>query len=386
VIHEKGDKIYFKLDDDGTFVYGREEDNLDGFYGVGRDKNKTRWLQQAWWRYLQARWGYSTAIHSWELTNEGDPWNGNHWALADELGKFMHCRVFGIPVGLGAGEACTYDHPNDHLVTTSFWHSFPGEQFWASPDYPNVDYADVHAYVSTGWINNLAFETDAALFHLDYSTEVRSNLDYFASQNGIHSKPIIRGETGIDFLSEQRENPDLALDLNGVWLHNLIWASLDPGAMTELYWWEENMANQPGPDGQTGLYEIYSYLRDFIRDIPLANGNYQDAEAVLTDTNLRVTGQKDTTNGRAHLWVQNKNHTWRNAVDGVNGISGLSGTVTIEGFSPNTTYKIEWHEFSTQGTPIIQHSTVNSDRNGKIVLNLPIDPQITDVGIMIGNY
>lgn len=298
----------------------------------------------------------------------------------------MHCDVFGVPVGAGDAEACTFDHPNAHLVTTSFWHSFPDEPFWASPDYPNVDYADVHAYVSTGWLNDPAYETDAALFHLDYSNEVRSNLDYYANQNGIPTKPIIRGETGIDFLDEQNENPDLAQDRYGVWLHNLLWASLDPGAMTELYWWEVNIENQPGPDGQTGLYEVYSYLRDFVQDIPLANGFYQNAEATLTDSNLRVTGQKDTNNGRAHLWVQNKNHTWGNVVDEVGGINGLSGTLTIGGFAPHTLYAVEWHEFTTQGMPSIQYSSATSNCNGDIVLNMPTESQITDIGIKIGDY
>lgn len=384
VINDKNDKMYLKLDDDGSYVVG--DDNLDGFYGVGRSVNKTRWLQGAWWRYLQARWGYSTAIHSWELTNEGDPWNNDHYALADEFGKSMHCRVFGFPVGEGDGKACSYDHPNDHLVTTSFWDSFPDKNFWASPDYPNIDYADVHAYVSTGWLENPAYEVDTALFHIDYSLAVRSSLDMFANQAGVSTKPIVRGETGIDFLDEQTENPDLALDLKGVWLHNLIWAGLDPGALTELYWWRELLHNQPGPDGQTGLYEVYSYFLDFIRDIPLNNGNYQDALANLSNPSLRVVGQKDTANNRAHLWVQNQNYTWRNVVEGADNISGLSGTISITGFSPDLTLQVEWHEFSTAGLPSIRLSSVTTDKNGNLILDLPSDPEITDAGIKIGDY
>ncbi len=386
VLMEKNDMIYYKLDDDGTFVIGSEEDNQDGFYGLGRGMNKTRWLQQAWWRYLQARWGYSPQIHSWELTNEGDPWLASHWELTDELGKFMHCRVFGIQVGSGDGAKCSYDHPDDHLVTTSFWASFPGEQFWGSPDYPNVDYADVHAYVSTGWLGNPAYESDAALFHLDYSADVRSNLDYYSAQNGIATKPIMRGEAGIDFAGDQTEQPDLALDKTGVWLHNYTWAQLDPGAMMELYWWGENSENQPGPDGNRGLYEIYGYFHDFIQDIPINNGHYQDAGAQASDPDLRVVGQKDTVDERAHLWVQNKNHTWRNVVDGVNNISGLSGTVTLSGFTPNSTLSVQWYEFTTQGVPDIQTSTVDANGAGNIVLNLPTGPQISDVGIKIGDY
>jgi hypothetical protein len=384
VIHDKDDKIYTKFNDDGTFVY-EQEDNQDGFYGDGRIVNKTRWLQQAWWRYLQARWGYSTAIHSWELTNEGDPWNTNHWALADELGKFMHCRAFGIDVGNNDGDICSFDYPNSHLVTTSFWHSLPGEPFWASKDYPNVDYVDVHAYVSTGWLDNPVYENDSASFHLDYSADVRHNINYFTEINGIATKPIIRGEVGIDFINQHDENPDLALDLNGVWLHNLIWSSLDPGAMTELYWYRDNIAAQPGPDGLAGLYEIYSYFQHFMQGIPLNNGNYHKVEVILSDPSLRATGQIDTTNNRAHLWIQNKNHTWRNVVDGDEDLSGLSGIVRINGFTSNTNLDLEWHEFTTEGTPSIVLDFATTGPNGELILTLPTNPDITDVGIKIGD-
>jgi hypothetical protein len=156
--------------------------------------------------------------------------------------------------------------------------------------------------------------------------------------------------------------------------------------MTELYWWRENIDGQPGPDGKTGLYEIFSYFHEFIQNIPLSNGHYQDAEATLSDSSVRVTGQKDTNNGRAHLWIQNVDHTWRNEVDGIDDISGLSGTVTIAGFAANKNFDIEWHEFNSQGIPTIEYSSTTSDETGTIVLDLPADPQITDVGIKIGDY
>jgi hypothetical protein len=95
---EKNDMVYLKLKDDGSFVTNGQPANRDGFYGDGRQVNKTRWLQKALFRYLQARWGYSPSIHSWELTNEGDPNNPNHYILADEMGKDFHCRIFGVPL------------------------------------------------------------------------------------------------------------------------------------------------------------------------------------------------------------------------------------------------------------------------------------------------
>jgi hypothetical protein len=118
VVLEKG-TAFQKIKNEGGFLDSNERDNANAFYGVGRQVNQVRWLQQAWWRYLQARWGYSPNIHSWELTNEGDPANGNHFALADEFGRFMHCRVFGIDVAPKDGARCDYQHPNahyDHLL------------------------------------------------------------------------------------------------------------------------------------------------------------------------------------------------------------------------------------------------------------------------------
>ena len=382
VIMEKSDMLYNKLNDDGSFVSTSQSDNQDGFYGLGRSLNKTRWLQQAWWRYLQARWGYSTSIHSWEATNEGDPWLTDHYELTDELGKFMHCQVFGIAVPAGDGQKCTYQHPNSHMVTTSFWHSFPAAQFWMNPKYPNVDYADLHAYISTSAIDLPRAELekmqwDSAYYHLGHS---------LALGGWDIGKPIVRGEAGIDAVKNQVEQPGLALDRSGVWLHNYIWSTLDPGAVAELYWWTENINTQPGPDGQPGLFEVYSYFHNFVDNIPLNNGHYVDAQAVLTDPNLRITGQKDLSNNRAHLWVQNTRHSWKNVVDQVSNLSGLSGSVTLGGFTPNQPLHIEWHAFTTQGLPAISHSTVTTNSQGKIVLALPSDPQITDVGIKIGNY
>jgi hypothetical protein len=379
VILEKDEWALKRITPDGPF--DDENPDANNFYG-GRQASKARWLQQAWWRYIQARWGYSTNIHSWELLNEGDPANSRHWALADEFGKYMGCRVFNAPVGAGDGERCSYDHPNAHPVSTSNWHSFPAREFWASPDYPNLGFADLHAYNSTGWLDEKLHEVDAAAYHLAYSQETRAAID--AASGERPTKPVVRGEAGIDFLDEQREQPDLKLDQNGVWLHNFLWSTLDPGGLIELYWWGENIAGSPGPDGESGLYEIFAYFHDFIADIPLNNGLYQDAGAVASARGLRLTGQMDPHNRRAHLWVQNPEHTWRNVVDGKANLNGLSGTVAIDGFEPGQSYRVEWHEFTTQGLPNIRVAQVEADSNGALILSLPSDPRITDAGIKIG--
>ena len=193
-------------------------------------------------------------------------------------------------------------------------------------------------------------------------------------------------ELGIDYIEEQREQTDLKKDVHGVWLHNLLWAGLDSGGLIEHYWWTENIETNPGPDGEPGMHEIFAYFQGFIQDIPLNNGRYEDSKAIASDARLRVHGQKDLSNQRAHLWVQNAKHTWRNVVDGRQAISGLAGTIILDGFQPETDFSLEWHIFTTQGEPVIYKSQTISDIVGRIIIELPSDPLITDIGLKIGDY
>jgi len=348
VIHEKQNWILRRIDENGNFA----AKNNSYFYGDRRNVTKVRWLQQAWWRYLQARWGYSPHIHSWELLNEGDPWNDRHYVLTDELGKFMHCGVFGVAVGSGDGDKCNYDHPNDHPVSTSNWHSFPKDNFWANSNYPNVDFADVHQYIPP---DDPLFE-DAALMHQSAS------LQYGAQQPGGAGKPVIRGETGFGDANSAVKN-----DTGGIWLHNYIWSGLNSGGLIESYWY----ANRHIYFGDVDHRPIYKTFDNFIKDIPLNNGHYQEAQAGVSNPNLRAWGQKDLLNGRAHLWLQNKNHTWKNVVDNVP-IPAVSATVTVTGFAPNKEYTVEWWD-TYQPTPaqqLLATQTITSQIDGSIVVSV----------------
>lgn len=135
VTDEKNEWIRNHIKADGTMTSKGSNDN---FYAA--DNTKVRWLAQAWWRYLIARWGYSTAIHSFEYVNEGDPYDGHHYDAAEAMAQYFH----------------KYD-PSHHMVTTSFWAAFPNEEFWSNPTFGDLDYADLHAYISTGWGLNASF-------------------------------------------------------------------------------------------------------------------------------------------------------------------------------------------------------------------------------------
>ena len=159
VILEKNDRVWNRINLDGTM--SNSDDNNNNFYAAS--DTKVRRLHEYYWRYLAARWGYSTAVHSWELLNEGDPFNGNHYDQANSFARYMH-----------------QNEPDRHLVTTSLWHSFPVSEFWGNPSFPDVDYADLHAYVSTGigayeWAapNGTTLETDPSYTYQGSAAAIR---------------------------------------------------------------------------------------------------------------------------------------------------------------------------------------------------------------------
>lgn len=352
------------------------------FYGNWRGMTKTRWLQQAWWRYLQARWGYSPQIHSWELLNEGDPFSGLHYTLADEFGKYMH-----------------QFKPDDHLVTTSFWHSFPKSEFWANASYPNIDYADVHQYMQEGAgvdlrvddqsIGQYVHVNDAADFYDTAAFRQKLSAIIGAKQPHGIGKPVMRGETGLINANWQ---PVSALDndTSGVWLHNYVWGSINPGGLLEQYWFDiphiyKNCRRQS--DGSTTCdfdrRDAYGPYYNFIKTVPLNNGAYQDAQAVVTNPNLRVWGQKDLVNGRAHLWIANPQHTWKNVLDRTP-IPPVSGSVKLDGFTAGRLYVVQWWDtYQTDASrQVTRTEWVTADAAGS--LTLQVANLAADVAVKIG--
>ncbi len=347
VILEKDEYIQNHIDFAGNL---RTDDLPNLFYGDGRNTTAVRWYQQAWWRYLQARWGYSTAIHSWELINEGNPNLQNHYLLTDELGKYM--RQFA---------------PNQHLVSTSNWHSFPAVQ-WAAQ--PNIDFADVHYYQPRSATEEFF---DTALAHLNRS------LTYTTLNTNV-GKPVIRGETGFVESGSGPSVRDLDADSQGIWLHNFTWSQLNQGGMLESYWYtggvDGHIFRTNGPDHRP----VFKTFYDFIANIPLSNGNYGAVTPLSTPTNTRIVGQQDTLHNRAHLWIQNTQHTWKNVVDNI-AINPVNATVTLTDFTPNTVLRVETFNTYT-GTSQVTSRTTSSAGN----LELPVQNLTTDIAFKVGTY
>ncbi|MBN2501164.1 MAG: PQQ-binding-like beta-propeller repeat protein [Anaerolineales bacterium] len=323
VVFDKNDWVPNHLSASGIFT-----NSGDGYYQP--EGTKTRWLLEQWWRYIIARWGYSTAVHSWELNNEGSPDETTHWQATQDFAKFMHEND---------------SHP--HLATTSFWCCWRPEFWGDEQDYPDVDYADVHEYSN----DDKTLGYDMANWQLIRGEE------YLADSVDM---PVMRGETGIGYsgisIFSALEKPN-----DGIWYHNMLWSQLQAGVLYDPnYWWSEHLQ-------YIDRAAISGPFSDFVDTLDVNYGGYSDIDADVSNNDLRVFGQKNTSSGRAYLWIQNRAHTWRNVmgVDNPQTISPETGNVIID-LVPNTTFTVEW--WNTYTGQVTNTQTLNSNSAGEITL------------------
>ncbi|RMH21649.1 MAG: hypothetical protein D6698_02360, partial [Gammaproteobacteria bacterium] len=369
VITEKKDHALNAFSDGGLLANtAPQSQNPPLIYGRNQDMTASRWLQRAWWRYLQARWGYSPNIHSWELLNEGPDNNSTgHWDLTEEFAEYIKCGVFGQDdISITSNFKCSLNHPNSHLVTTSFFSGFPWNlwnNFNGAGRFNDIDYADVHKYIEA---DSTPFFDDAA------GNTLAESAAYSAPM------PIMRGELGWLFAPQ----PDLFNQnaSDGLWLHNLIWAGMNAGGLIEHYWVGAPTQNHIYSSNHDHRHLFGAYYR-FIKDIPLQLGGYIDAAPNVSNQNIRVVGQKNTSHNQAHLWIQNLNHTWRNIYNG-HQPSPQSSTIEISGFSPHQDLLVEWWD-TYSGQPS-SSQTISTNSNG--LLTLTVDHLTTDTAVRIGDY
>lgn len=505
-LQEKADIVFGRIQSDGT-VGSFSTANV-----YASSTHASRTYQRYFWRYIIARYSYATNLHSFELVNEGGPFNedGNHYGAASAMADYFRAN-----------------DPNRHLVLTSFWHSFPTEQFWSHPDYAHIGYGDWHQYIGkttledlqthygfqksatgfgtlgtdAGWyrftLSDAVYRSAPSSLYLTNTTDPADDPNVFlnyhvvsypipvspshtyvikwymkgqdvvggpppwdphpcvsfrfktgwwlgetgtyywpweparllgtfdwtersarvtapnnaryisimptllkvkghvwfdditiydettgkyievpngnfdaghggrldfdsalmtysvGTQVGVGSsravaKPVIRGEVGIrgdnvygspyKGFSYTTESQELVDDNEGVWYRKLVWGQINHFGVIDMYWWRENILAK-------GLCRYAKAYQAFMAGIPLSNGHYRDAAASCSDPKLRAWGQKDLTNNRAHLWIDNAPYTWKNVVDGV-AVPAVSGTVSVSGLRDGH-YRVEWWSTST---------------------------------------
>jgi hypothetical protein len=148
--------------------------------------------------------------------------------------------------------------------------------------------------------------------------------------------------------------------------------------MLESYWYEDTHI-YGGTFDHRPLYRPYW---SFMRDVPLSNGRYVDAAAVTSTTDLRAWGQRDASSGRAHLWLSNARHTWKNVVDGVS-IPPVSGTIRVGGYRAGQAVTVEWWdtEETDPAAEVLRAERLHAGPDGFVTL--AVDALATDVAVKL---
>lgn len=336
------------------------------FYGT--TTSRSRWLHKAYARYCHGRWGHSPAVH-WEFVNESNTGVAGNFGAANQWGGVL--KAFA----------------NAKMVTTSTANQMPAA-LWNG--FPNADYCDIHAYqddalpTTTTTVKN---STNVVVHRPSDFYDSAEWVRYFAETIGARhptygmGKQVMAGEGCIAQAGTDRWAPIIytsAATMAKHW-HKWAWGHIGAGGAPILGEWhpELTMYRTAAP-----IYDARPDLKpfaDFIRDVPLNNGLYADATATASDPNLRVFGQKDTTNLRAHLWIDNLNDTLGRMTGAVAGgwpASPVAGTVSLA--MPAGSYTATWINAYTGAT--IQTDTVAS--SGTMTLTLP-QAVSTDIAVTL---
>jgi len=330
VVQDKDDQLMDKYGEDGLpDPSARSIYDTEGSPSFG--------LHKYYFRYLIARYSAFRSIHSYEFVNEEAPGHQDMYRITNKLGEMAE------------------NDGNPHMAGTSVWAGFDEDEYKDEVNFPYLSHGDFHAYISeTGWItpkNDLAQDTARAFREYDANIDARN----------MH-KPVIWAEVGVGSPYEAQ----LSNDTDGTWLHKLTWARCNPGGLYALYWYTDNIWNH-------NLHHIYGAWNKFMDDIPLTNGNYSNAEASSSNSNIEAVGQKDLNADRAFLWINNKTNTWKQ------GGSSQSATINVTMASANTSYDVDWYNTSTGE---ISSSTSIQSNSSKIV-SLSISSLTKDTAVKI---
>ena len=191
------------------------------------------------YRYIVARWGYARSIMAWELFNEVE-WTDNYQTYQTEV-MLWHADMAAYLKSLD---------PYGHLVTTSFAKEENDPLVWANPD---MDITQTHHYINTSNLERVV------------AGSISTYLDDY-------QKPTMNGEFG---LGPSSTLP--SLDLDGIHIHNSLWAGLLSGGLGTgmTWWWDIYIESQ-------NLYYHFKGISEISHEIPFLAKNMKPAIAEIT--------------------------------------------------------------------------------------------------------
>jgi hypothetical protein len=369
VAKDNGVYIQLNLEDVNSFAYNwynegeYGEKNLYAYEAGGPCQDRwdyftrqdTRDYAKRVYRYMVARYGYSTNLASWELWNEIDCIQ--YWTdLANTSELLAWHQEF--------GQWFKDNDPNDHLVTTSYGSFTPATSMWGLDE---IEYGQMHGYYVPGWTAHPSdpLGRNMADF-INYYTEMALS----RMANNSINKPVVFGEFGIvndSWIISQWQDGVAPDDFDGIHQHNGFWSGLMSGlASTPLAFWSHYCLEE----GYPAYFEPCRAIANFVEGEDLGSAGYEpvsDGSISVSDEGLGALGLKNATGGL--FWIQNRQHTWHNVVANGATPQTISGAAMTISSITEGDYTIKWWDTyagATTGTTI-----ASADGSGNLTVALP---------------
>ena len=224
-------------------------------------------------RYMIARWGFSTHVHSWELWNEVDLTDGYRSAPVTAWHAHMAALIRALD-------------PNDHLITTS--HAFLDDPLVYTDG--GLDYTQLHFY------GNIYFPT--------YANLPKMVVDRTMARVVSTGRPVLFGEIGVD---SRGPNETRAVDPEGVGVHDGLWAGVFSGGIgTAMTWWWDNLIDVE-PER---YYPMFGAVARFVDGIRWDRERFRPAGATVTSSSRPVTAYGLRGRSRLLLWLKDDAYQW----------------------------------------------------------------------------
>ena len=224
-------------------------------------------------RYIVARWGYSTHVLSWELWNEADLVDGYDPAKSLPWHREM------------AGYLRSID-PANHLVSTSYSLPLQDPLVWSSA---GMDYHQFHFYSRTG--------TSTLFPNLSQDMNL-----WIPAAHAAYRLPVLFGEFGVGTLEVTRRD-----DPAGVGFHDGLWAAAMSGSFGTgmTWWWDEYIDKDPDR-----FYPMFGSIARFVEGVRWDRERFVRSPSIVLAglRSVRVMGVQGP--DRALLWLKNDKHQW----------------------------------------------------------------------------
>ena len=249
-------------------------------------------------RYTVGRWGYSTAVATWEYWNEMDPGKPTDRFYAEVSEYLANIDIYG------------------HLKSTSTWGPSARDCRLSA-----LSLADTHFYLRPADADRLENEVHAVL---DRALWIRQQAP---------RKPALLGEFGIAD-NQWRLLPEMNRKTGLADVHNALWASALSGLSgTALSWWWERLDQQE-------IYSLYRPLSQFLKDIPWTTGQLERAEVTSTNSTLRLVGLQSR-GDEAWFWIFHNDAAWKARVEGQLLPKLNEVEIEVKGLKPGA-WNVEW--------------------------------------------